>query len=121
MHLQDKKILFWLCVIVLIIITFYVLIFQKNSGYTYKKGVSPEYDMAVGVALGVFNRQTKGIDLSSGPCLTNDLIPGWVVDIVHNPREEIDNLPENQCQAYLEGRAKHFVEFDQTGNVIRVK
>jgi hypothetical protein len=44
-----------------------------------------------------------------------------VADVVHSPRDPIDDLPENQCQAYLEGRAKHFVEIDVNGNIIRVK
>lgn len=62
-----------------------------------------------------------GRDLSSGPCLDNSLIDGWVLDIAHNPRQESDNLPENQCDAYLNGTAKHFVELDLEGNLIRVE
>lgn len=60
-------------------------------------------------------------DISTGPCLSNDLMKDWVVDIVHDPRESVDDQPHNQCQAYLEGRAKHFVELDIAGNLVRVK
>lgn len=63
----------------------------------------------------------KDQDLSNGPCLSNALMPGWVLDIAHNPRSAVDDLPQNQCSAYLEGSARHFVELDLDGNVIRVK
>lgn len=121
MKVTDKKILFWLVLIIILMTTFCVLYFQKDSGFTYKQGVSAENDRAVWAALNLFKKEAKAMDLSSGPCLTNDLIPGWVVDIVHNPRELMDDLPQNQCQAYLEGRAKHFVELDMEGNLIRIK
>jgi len=61
----------------------------------------------------------QGKDFSQGPCLAEDLLPGWVADIAHNPREPIDDLPENQCQAYRQGKAQHFVELDTNGEVIR--
>lgn len=60
-------------------------------------------------------------DLSSGPCLSNNLIPDWVGDIAHNPRTAADDLPENQCSAYRAGTAHHFVELDQAGNLIRAE
>ena len=37
-------------------------------------------------------------------------MPLWVADIAHDPREDIDDEPENQCQRYREGEASHFVE-----------
>ncbi len=51
-----------------------------------------------------------GADLSSGPCLSNHLIKNWVCDVAHSPRTASDNLPENQCSAFREGDATHFVE-----------
>ena len=54
-------------------------------------------------------------------CLSNFLISGWVLDIAHNPREAIDDLPQNQCSAYLSGQAKHFVELDLNGDLIRFR
>jgi hypothetical protein len=60
-------------------------------------------------------------DLSSGPCLSNDLIPDWVADIAHNPRTAADDKPENQCPAYRNGTAHHFVELDPLGNLIRAE
>ncbi len=116
---QDK--LFWLVLLVLILTTIFVLGYWKNLNQSYKKGASVEFDDAVVAATDLFRARANEINLANGPCLSNDLRPGWVVDIVHNPRGDLDNLPENQCQAYLEGRARHFVELDQSGNVVRVK
>lgn len=61
----------------------------------------------------------QGEDLSNGPCLSNNLTTNWVADLVHNPREAIDDVPANQCPAYLNGTAKHFVELDLSGNFVR--
>ena len=66
-------------------------------------------------------RSLAGEDLSNGPCLSNEAIPGWVADIAHSPRQAVDDLPENQCSAYRDGTAKHFVELDPEGNVIRAE
>ena len=88
----------------------------------YKPGLDEEIDNAVKKAMDVYkNRKDAGEDFETGPCLSNDLLPDWVVDIAHNPRQALDNLPENQCAAYIEGRAKHFVELDLEGEVIRIK
>lgn len=77
-------------------------------------------DLAVAKAREIYQRQkAEGIDFSSGPCLTNNLLPDWVLDIAHDPREAVDDLPENQCSAFREGDAYHFVELDPDGNVIR--
>jgi hypothetical protein len=60
-----------------------------------------------------------GQDISNGPCLSNEIISGWVCDVAHSPREAVDNLPENQCSAYREGVARHFVEVDTACKFIR--
>jgi len=53
-----------------------------------------------------------GRDLSSGPCLLNPMqdYPDWVCDVAHEPRQTVDNSAENQCSAFREGGATHFVE-----------
>ncbi len=92
----------------------------QNRGY--KPGVSPIYDKAVNQARAVYkDKKAIGTDFSNGPCISNELLPGWVADIVHKPRQDIDDLPQNQCQAYIEGRSKHYVELDQDGNIVRVR
>jgi hypothetical protein len=62
----------------------------------------------------------RGESLSQGPCL-GAIMPGWVADIAHKPRQSVDDRPENQCAAYRMGEAGHFVELDEQGNVIRVR
>lgn len=62
----------------------------------------------------------EGVDLSPGPCL--GLIgPDWVADVVHDPRQPVDDDPENQCMEYQTGKVKHFVELTPDGTVVRVK
>lgn len=116
----SKNQLFWLSIVVVLTVALLTLWFNRNSGY--KRGTSLEFDKAVGSAKSLYRRRAlEGMDMSSGPCLTNDLMPGWVVDIVHAPRVPSDDWKENQCAAYLEGRASHFVELDTSGNLVRVK
>lgn len=64
--------------------------------------------------------KAEGMDLSNGPCLSNNVAPGWVCDVAHNPRLPVDNLVQNQCEAYVKGLASHFVEVDENCHVIRV-
>jgi hypothetical protein len=62
---------------------------------------------------------------SDGPCLSDTGggehwdIDDWVCDVAHDPREDVDNLPENQCQEFREGKASHFVEVDPECKLIR--
>ncbi|MFH0832219.1 MAG: hypothetical protein V1900_00655 [Candidatus Aenigmatarchaeota archaeon] len=58
----------------------------------------------------------KSIDgLANGPCLSNDIgstgDEKWVCDVAHAPRQDVDNLPENQCSSFG-SVAKHFVELN---------
>ena len=77
--------------------------------------------VAQGLCIQICQKTTK--DLIDGPCLSDDNpdwnIDDWVCDVAHDPRQDVDNLPENQCSAYREGRAKHFVEVDTNCNLIR--
>jgi len=63
----------------------------------------------------------NGVDLSAGPCIRNPFISpsSWVCDVAHNPRQPIDDLPENQCSAYISGEANHFVEVTPDCKFIR--
>jgi hypothetical protein len=44
---------------------------------------------------------------------------GWVADVAHDPRQDVYDQPENQCEAYRSGDADHFVELDPEGEFIR--
>jgi hypothetical protein len=59
-----------------------------------------------------------GVDMTRGPCL-GVIKPGWVADVAHDPRQDVDDEPENQCAAYRSGEADHFVELDLDGEFIR--
>jgi hypothetical protein len=69
----------------------------------------------------------SGEYLESGPCLSdaksnwepNWNVNNWVCDIAHYPRQPIDNLQENQCQGFKEGKAQHFVELYPNCTLIR--
>ncbi|PIT97389.1 hypothetical protein COT77_01760 [Candidatus Berkelbacteria bacterium CG10_big_fil_rev_8_21_14_0_10_41_12] len=64
--------------------------------------------------------KSSGKDLSAGPCL-GKIDSDWVVDIVHNPRQDVDNLSQNQCIDYANGQVHHFVELDPNGEIIQIK
>ena len=83
-----------------------------------------ERDRAISAALVVYEEVAgTGVDLSDGPCIAEELedVPGWSVDIAHDPRQEIDNDPANQCQAYRDGQTSHFVELTPEGELIRAQ
>lgn len=119
---MDFKLKLFLGFFALILTITLIILWINTEKKEYQPGISEEFDKAVNQAQLVYRQSVKrGDDLESGPCLTNALLPGWVVDIAHNPRTPEDDLSSNQCKAYLEGTAKHFVELDVDGNVIRVR
>jgi hypothetical protein len=67
--------------------------------------------------------ERAGTDFSDGPCIANPLEDqeDWVVDIVHQPRSDVDDDPANQCSAYRDGEASHFVELDEFGHLVRAE
>jgi hypothetical protein len=64
--------------------------------------------------------EAEGVDFSRGPCL-GLVLEGWVADVAHDPRQDVDDEPENQCEAYRSGEAAHFVELDPDGELIRAE
>ncbi|MCX6801997.1 MAG: hypothetical protein NT067_02685 [Candidatus Diapherotrites archaeon] len=46
----------------------------------------------------------NGIDIENGPCLSTKNqgwnVLGWVCDVAHSPREEVDDQKENQCPEF---------------------
>jgi len=64
-------------------------------------------------------KKAQGMDFKNGPCLAEEIIPDWCVDVAHSPREPVDNLPRYQCRSWREKRVHHFVELDPDGNLIR--
>ncbi len=64
--------------------------------------------------------QENNVNLSASPCLSNNIVKDWVCDVAHSPRQDIDNLPENQCSAFRNNIAHHFVELDENCNLIKI-
>lgn len=116
---MPKTLLFATVLIVIIFTGVVTILFNPGERNAISKN---EIDTAINQARHLYSQEKiRGRDFSSGPCLSDALLPGWVVDIVHNPRLAIDDLPENQCSAYIEGKLKHFVELDTEGNLIRAR
>ena len=44
-----------------------------------------------------------------------------MVDIAHDPRQDVDDDPANQCQRFRDGEASHFVELTPEGELIRAE
>lgn len=112
--------------VLLVLLTLTVIIFASYLTLAINTQESKpskiEQETAINQAKLLYNSTKKrGQDLSDGPCLSNALMPGWVVDIAHSPRQVIDDLSQNQCAAYIEGSAQHFVELDLDGNLIRIR
>jgi hypothetical protein len=73
----------------------------------------PEAAGVSGICISECQRQMlSGRDLSSGPCLMDGVpdYPDWVCDVARSPRVAADNLPENGCNSFASGRARHFIE-----------
>jgi hypothetical protein len=83
-----------------------------------------EESQAVGQAVVAFQKaEQSGQDLSAGPCISESLpgLPDWVADVAHDPRQDVDDDPNNQCQRYRDGEASHFVELTPEGQLIRAE
>jgi len=63
--------------------------------------------------------QEQKKDLSAGPCL-GKISDDWVADLVHSPRQAVDDLPKNQCADFRQGKVSHFIELDLEGNILKV-
>lgn len=80
-----------------------------------------ERERAIAAARVAYEEATaEGDDLTAGPCL-GVVVENWVADVAHDPRREVDDRPENQCEEYRSGEAEHFVELDPEGNLIRAE
>lgn len=112
----NKNLLLVLALTIIAITTYLTLAINSEMPKAVSK---TEIDTAINQAKYIYKlKKESKEDLSFGPCLSDALMPNWVVDIVHSPRQPVDDLPENQCPSFREGRAKHFVELDIDGNLI---
>ena len=102
----------------LVFLFIFVLVRLASSG----EDLVAERERAIELAQEIYaQKKEEGVDFSKGPCLSENLMDGWVADIVHYPRQPVDDVPENQCQSYRAGRAFRLVELDPNGNVVRAQ
>ena len=102
----------------LVLLFVFVLVRLASSG----EDLVEERERAIDLAQALYaQKKADGVDFSAGPCLTENLMDGWVADIVHMPRQPVDDVPENQCQSYRAGRAFRIVELDPDGKIIRAQ
>jgi hypothetical protein len=85
-------------------------------------GGGTDTDAAIAAAKKAYDKaKASGRSLAAGPCIA-ERVPGlddWVVDIAHDPRRRVDDVPANQCRRFRAGEAHHFVELTPGGRVIR--
>jgi len=94
----------------------YLINIFKKAGKEGKKNLTESE--AVQEALELYqNKKASGMQFNS-QCL--GVVGDYAVDIVHVPRSEEDNLPENQCKEYREGKVPRFIELDKEGNIFRI-
>lgn len=117
--------------VLIILAMFLVFRLQEDSWIKDERGIYvkhgnpsevPDYvDMQMEIikcAYDLYNNSKESGIIFNSQCLgtCND----YAVDVVNVPRTSEDNLPENQCVDYREGKVNHFIELDNQGNVIRV-
>lgn len=116
---MSKNLLFYLSLTIILLTAFLTLVINSLSPQPLSKA---EVETAINQARHLYQQEKeKGRDFLSGPCLSDALLPNWVVDVAHNPRQSLDDRSENQCPSYVEGRSQHFVELDTDGNLIRAE
>ncbi len=100
---------------------FLILLVILISGCTTSGDTESFKKAAIDACIKICNSIKDKQDLSNGPCIGDPIPehPGWVCDVAHWPREPVDNLPENQCEAYRNGTATHFVEVTPECTLIR--
>jgi len=127
---MKKSIIWVILILVFVVVILAVLRFSLNGGEDTwikdSRGVyvkhgnpssTPDYvtaqQQAVNCAFTLYgNASASGIDFNS-QCLGT--CESYAVDIVHTPRTTEDDVPENQCSDYLNGKLNHFIELNSIG------
>ncbi|MCD6558247.1 MAG: hypothetical protein J7K31_04455 [Candidatus Aenigmarchaeota archaeon] len=91
---------------------------QQQTGQTKAEDTVKEQATELCIAA-CQSAKESGVSLDNGPCLSEEIVEDWVCDIAHNPRQPIDNEPQNQCSSYRTGKTHHFVELDTDCELIR--
>lgn len=73
---------------------------------------------AIKIALQLYEKEKSSGNPLGSQCLGTAY--GYAIDLVHDPRTEEDELTENQCKDYYEGRVYKFIEINTEGDIVRV-
>jgi len=93
-------------------------VYVKHGNPSLTPGYVLEQQYMINDSLVLYDeKKTQGMNFSSQCIGTLD---DYAVDIVHVPRVSDDDLPENQCSDYLEGKVHHFIELDENGEIVRI-
>jgi hypothetical protein len=85
-------------------------------------GAAAKKDLAIAQCQILFQQKfAAGADLSAGPCLSEQIIADWSCDLVQSPRTSADDRPENQCASVRNGQTNHYVELDQSGQLLKAE
>lgn len=124
----------WLIIVLVLVTLIIVLLFirgnedtwiKDDKGQFVKHGVPSEtppevseQQTAVACAQELYlEKKNSGMQFSS-QCLGT--CGNFAVDIAHVPRSAEDNLVENQCVDFRNGKVSRFIELDKDGNLIKV-
>ena len=133
---SKKKTWVWIFIILVLVFGFFVLKNKNLTGEVVREDAGEvdqeleedqviddvkERQIAVVEARELYAQKRNEGMVFSSQCLG---IVGYkikfAVDIVHVPRTEEDDLPENQCEEYREGKVRAFIELDKDGNIFRI-
>lgn len=92
-------------------------VYVKHGNPAETPGYVTEQQDAIECASRLYKNVSAEGDLIS-QCLGS--CGNYAVDIVHAPRTSDDNLIENQCADYLNGKTRYFIEIDTNGSIVRV-
>ncbi len=130
-----KKVYWVIIAVIILVVVWFFLRFiiggnedswiKDSRGVYIKHGApssTPDYvkeqQEAISCALSLYQqKKDEGMNFAS-QCL--GVCGNYAVDIVHVPRSEEDNLIENQCEDYREGKVSKFIELDKEEEIVRV-
>ena len=133
--IEMKRLYLILIIIGILIIGWFAIRFfiggNEDSWIKDSKGIyikhghpskTPDYvteqQEAINCAFGLYDEnKNQGIQFFS-QCLGR--CGDYAVDIVHIPRTGDDNLFENQCLDYKEGRVSKFIELDKNKEIVKI-
>jgi hypothetical protein len=130
--MKNKKIFWIIFIVAMAVFTFIIVLrmdedswIKSNNGVWIKHGnpiKTPsevtEQKQIIACATDIyFQFKINGMIFSS-QCLGT--CEDYAIDIVHVPRIGEDDNSKNQCEDYLNGKLKHFIELDTEGKVVRI-